>query len=62
MYKLKLKVLLIVALLSGCATSGHGDFCDTASPIYLTYFDTLTPDTARQILKHNETGEALCGW
>ncbi|MBB4076552.1 hypothetical protein GGR08_000852 [Bartonella fuyuanensis] len=33
-------------------------------PIYLNRQDinVISPDLARDILKHNEQGERLCGW
>ncbi len=37
-------------------------FCDIASPIYISDKDVFTPETAREILKHNITGYKLCNW
>lgn len=50
-------------LLAGCATTGAGiNGCDWAKPIYVSQDDVLTDGTARQILTHDETGKAICGW
>jgi hypothetical protein len=37
-------------------------FCDVSNPIYLSRHDELTPETKRQILAHDKTGETICGW
>lgn len=50
--------------LAGCGIkpgAGSAD-CDWAAPIRPAQADALTPGTQRQILAHNETGAALCGW
>jgi len=36
--------------------------CDWAEPIRPSRADQLSEGTARQILTHNETGAAICGW
>lgn len=33
--KMKLLAFLMMPFLSGCVTSGHGDFCAISAPIYL---------------------------
>jgi hypothetical protein len=53
-------VLLGVSL-AGCGIRVTTD-CDWAAPIRPSVADHLTEGTARQILIHNETGAALCGW
>jgi hypothetical protein len=54
---------LLGLLLSACATGGREtDFCIIAQPVLVSKTDTLTEETARQILAHNEVGRALCGW
>ena len=56
-------IALTAALTAGCATSPvFKDDCDWAKPILPSKADVLTPETKRQILAHNETGEKLCGW
>lgn len=56
-------MLLTTLLLSGCATVGPAtDQCDWAKPIYVSQDDVLTDGTAKQILTHDETGKAICGW
>lgn len=56
-------LLASATLLAGCATGGAGTSpCSGWRPIYVSRTDALTPDTARQILAHNETGARLCGW
>lgn len=67
---LRLKSLLIGAaalLVSACGTGGHATKvidagCYWAKPIFISSQDTLTEDTADQILIHNETGNKRCGW
>ena len=48
-------------LMSGCATVTKNS-CDWAQPIRPSIEDHLTDGTARQILEHNLTGQAVCGW
>lgn len=52
-------MMLIVVLLSGCATSGN--YCDIARPVRPSFEDSLTPETKRQILIENEKLMNLCG-
>lgn len=50
-------------LLAGCATSGAVTsigYCEIAQPIYISQVDLFTEGTARQLLSHNETWEAIC--
>lgn len=48
-------------LLTGCATNGPvTSYCTIAQPIYVSEGDTFTPETARDILRHNETWSKLC--
>lgn len=55
---------LVLALLTGCATSGAGTegACAAFRPVYVSRADALTDGTAEQILAHNRTGATLCGW
>ncbi|AFB84052.1 Rz-like spanin [Hafnia phage Enc34] len=60
---------LLVALLISFAVSGcvkkievAPSFCAVATAIYIGEDDTLSDETARQILIHDEIGERLCGW
>lgn len=54
---------LPILLLAGCATTGAGiNGCDWAKPIYVSNDDVLTDGTAKQVLTHDETGKAICGW
>jgi hypothetical protein len=58
-----LMALPMVALLASCAPSGSvNDYCLIAEPIYVGEGDVFEDATARAVLKHNETGAALCGW
>ncbi|PIT68755.1 hypothetical protein CEV08_07390 [Bartonella tribocorum] len=63
--KLTKKVMLMCAIsfLTGCATSERTS-CIGWLPIYLNRQDinVISPNLARDILKHNEQGERLCGW
>ncbi len=51
-------------LLSACGTAGPvpSDGCGWARPILVGRDDVLTEPTAAQVLAHNETGAAVCGW
>lgn len=60
--KRMLGLLGLVILLPSCSGGGGGSFCLTARPIYVASQDAMTPETARAILAHNETGARLCGW
>lgn len=51
--------LSVLALISGCATSGN--YCDVARAIRPSVEDQMTPDTKRQILSENEKVAKLCG-
>lgn len=53
--------LALSAFLSGCVTSGGAEYCDVARPIRPSISDTLTEETARQILAENEKLAAICG-
>ena len=60
-------ILLIVALLlvAGCERIVYvSDGCLYFSPIRPTAEEiaTMTGETVRQILSHNETGRGLCDW
>ena len=57
--KILATMMLIVVLLSGCATSGN--YCDIARPVRPSFEDSLTPETKRQILIENEKLMKLCG-
>lgn len=62
MLKMILIVLAAGLLSSGCATTGQNNDCLLFEPVYLSDTDFLTDETARQILKNNETGREVCGW
>jgi len=55
---------LVLALLTGCASNGAGTegACTAFRPVYVSRADALTDGTADQLLAHNRTGAALCGW
>lgn len=56
-------MLLMAVLAAGCATSGPAtNGCEWAKPIYVSQDDALTDGTAKQILQHDLTGKAICGW
>lgn len=71
-----LAVLLLTSFAStGCATktpaptptqkaiaATQPDYCATAKAVYISKADTISDETARQILEHNLTGQKLCGW
>ncbi|WP_375630870.1 MULTISPECIES: hypothetical protein [unclassified Bartonella] len=64
--KLIKKVMLMCMLLSltGCATNKYASSCVGWLPIYLSRQDlnAISSNLAREILKHNNLGERLCGW
>jgi hypothetical protein len=78
MRKFKWVAYATVALATSCAATGCGmmttkekeireattdsTYCNTAKPIYIRKSDVISDETARQILEHNLTGKALCGW
>ncbi len=54
---------LAMLMFQSACTNGNGtNPCTVFHPIYPSSHDILTPDTQRQILKHDETGHSLCGW
>nr|WP_078689852.1 hypothetical protein [Bartonella schoenbuchensis]CBI82364.1 conserved exported hypothetical protein [Bartonella schoenbuchensis R1] len=64
--RLTKKVMIMCALISltGCATNKYTSSCLGWLPIYLDRQDlnTISPNLARDILKHNQHGKQLCGW
>lgn len=52
-------MLCALALTGGCVKSGN--YCDVAAAVRPSVEDTLTADTARQILRENTKLEKLCG-
>lgn len=50
--------LSVASFAGGCAT----DPCLWVEPINPSRADVLTEGTQRQILEHNKTGAAECGW
>ena len=61
--RLCLRLSVIAVLIAGCATDpGVISGCDWAEPIRPSRADQLSEGTVQQILIHNETGAALCGW
>lgn len=55
---------VIATFLTGCQTTGKGDFCDIAKPIRLTseQIDKLSDAQVKELLAFNEKGSRLCGW
>lgn len=64
MFKKLLQASLLMLSVSACATNGRvtDTGCVWAKPIYIARAeaDTLTAETARQILEHNLTYKAIC--
>lgn len=56
--------LLILPLFNSACASGqeNSDFCKLTRPIYLSKKDSVSDETARQILEFDDTGRILCGW
>ncbi|KEP94111.1 hypothetical protein GJ36_05000 [Pasteurella multocida] len=57
-------MFMSVFVLTGCVNNYTSQvlFCDIAEPILISGNDTLTDETAREILKHNLVGRRLCRW
>lgn len=59
-------MLLLVSLVAlyACTTvqTRTHEFCLVSSPILISKQDKLSDTTAKEILEHNKTGAALCGW
>jgi hypothetical protein len=63
MQRIKWLLILMLPFLASCASgTGTDTFCVLAKPIYLRQGDSLTPDTAREILSHDEVGRTYCDW
>lgn len=67
MRKLKLIACLTLTSISACApdlktTAPINDWCLRDEPIKIDARDILVPETERQILAHDEIGQAVCGW
>ncbi len=63
MLKIRMLPLAMALLLASCQTpSLDNSFCKLARPIYMSRKDSVTGDTARQILAHDDLGQQLCGW
>ena len=63
-YKAKaLMLCVLILLISGCAVRPVNE-CLIFAPIYLEPEDVtaVSDPLARQLLEHNETGAAVCGW
>nr|WP_113760676.1 hypothetical protein [Bartonella washoeensis] len=56
-------LVCVLSFLTGCATNERTS-CLGWLPIYLNHQDlnVISPNLARDILKHNKQGERLCGW
>lgn len=54
----------VLAMVVGCTTvqTRTHEFCLVSSPILIGKQDKLSDTTAKEILEHNKTGAALCGW
>ena len=51
----------MMLLLSGCeSVGGEAAFCSWSFPILISDADSISNDTARQILSHNLTWEKFC--
>jgi len=61
-------LMLLVAMLTlaGCDAwkQAYGDFCDVAEPHFHTTaaLKAMKPKQVATEVKHNEYGEAKCGW
>lgn len=61
---MRLMLALMTTLLVGCGSAGPVRMidtgCDWVRPIWVSDEDDISPWTARQILRHNETWDAVC--
>lgn len=57
-----LSLMLVTGCASGTATEPAPEACLLFKPIRPSSQDELTEGTVRQLLEHNETGAAICGW
>nr|WP_081486130.1 hypothetical protein [Bartonella washoeensis] len=59
----KVMVMCVLLCLIGCAAN-RDTSCGGWLPIYLDQQDVavISPNLARDILKHNKQGVHLCGW
>ena len=67
MWKRTLLALTIASAVSACAGGGvetRTGGCDVFGPIHPAAgdIDVISDDLVEQLLVHNETGAALCGW
>lgn len=60
----RIVILVVAVLLAGCTTTRGGQYCQVAREIRPAAADAVAiSDTlVEQIIAHNETGAALCGW
>lgn len=58
-----MKLTDVINFLTACATNKQA-FCMEWLPIYLNRQDinVISPNLAKDILKHNKQGERLCAW
>lgn len=56
-------LMCAISFLTGCAMNERTS-CIGWLPIYLNRQDisVISPELAREILKHNEQGQRVCGW
>lgn len=59
---MRTSALIVMAMLLAACSSTAGNFCAVSQPIRPSASDTLTDDTARQVLTHNQYGAEVCGW
>ena len=51
---------LLLSAVASCSGGPVNSFCDIDRPVYIGEGDTLTDETVRQILTHNEVWAKLC--
>jgi hypothetical protein len=63
---LRVTLILLIALATGCAKTIDGDYCDIARPVLFDSMATVEwladrdPAILRRIIAHNETHAAFC--
>lgn len=64
--KFKMTLILLIALLAGCAKTIDGNYCDIADPVYFNTQETIDwlaendPRFLRDTITNNEIYDRLC--
>ena len=62
-WTIRLSACLMTLSAASCATDGHvANSCAGWMPIRISHEDSLSAETAREILQHDKHGADVCGW